>query len=86
MKHLSILWDYAIIWIAAFLLGMAMVNSGCAILGGPTQDTTTTQCADGSRCPNPYVCPAVIGHRCEAPGPAPTAWGAPRAGDAGSSP
>ena len=71
---------------AAVMLGGAALliwATGCGAVGGPTQDTTTVRCPDGSRCPNPYVCPAVAGHRCEAPSAPPTAWGASGPGDAG---
>ena len=76
-----LLWNLAGACLALVYVGSVMA---CAILGGPTPDTTSTRCSDGSRCPNGYVCPSPMNPsgRCEAAGPAPTAWGATRS-DAG---
>ncbi len=73
-------------------LWVILALAGCRplpILGGPTEDTTTVLCPDGTRCPNAYPnCPPpgseASGGRCEAadPDPANFDFGA-RARDAG---
>ena len=54
-------------------LAIALLAAGCAspaVLGGPTPDTTSHPCMEGSAqasCPNGYDCPPpfVQGGRCE---------------------
>ena len=64
------------VWIAFLLACLATVIACAApgILGGPTEDTTTVLCPDGSRCPIAFPsCPPVgsraYGGRCEYEGP-----------------
>ncbi len=59
-----------------YLIFVMLTGCNLGIFGGATPETTKTQCADGSYCDNPYVCPAYAGKPCEAPGVSdlPTHW------------
>jgi len=83
-------WVWIMVCAGALAMDLAVLAcmahaAACAapgILGGPTTDTTTVLCDDGSRCPNGYECPAAPGGRCEASGGIVEQWGS-RAVDAG---
>jgi hypothetical protein len=71
------------IWVVLALAGCASPG----ILGGPTEDTTTVLCPDGTRCPLAYPsCPPPgsrqYGGRCEAADPDPANFFGDRARDA----
>jgi hypothetical protein len=54
--------------LSLFLFASILSCHAPAILGGPTEDTTTVLCPDGTRCPLafPNCPPPGVGGKCEA--------------------